>query len=258
MRMCVLDCWTVVLHLHVISRIPIRMTPSMKAATASPVLLPTLFSSSPIIIISSRLAVFLLLLLMTFSPFAYAKRILLQTTRPTAFVGIAPVCKQRRFYNNNSCLHCHLQLQLSIPTAQDMEDLGAILSMDTSAGDVLCLQGDLGAGKTCLSRGFIQTRTHNNDNDKVTSPTYLLTNTYPTHDGIMQVYIKMLGRKISTHTSHSFILIVFIALELQNTSHGSLSTFGKGRPPRLGTTRFGQCLYQWCVRVASYRVSCPL
>jgi tRNA threonylcarbamoyladenosine biosynthesis protein TsaE len=123
---------------------------------------------------------------MTFSPFAYAKRILLQTSRPTAFVGIAPVCKQRRFYNNNSCLHCHLQLQLSIPTAQDMEDLGAILSMDTSAGDVLCLQGDLGAGKTCLSRGFVQTRTRQHvHDDKVTSPTYLLTNTYPTHDGII-------------------------------------------------------------------------
>lgn len=172
----------------------------MKAATASPVLLPTLFSSSPIIIISSRLAVFLLLLLMTFSPFAYAKRILLQTSRPTAFVGIAPVCKQRRFYNNNSCLHCHLQLQLSIPTAQDMEDLGAILSMDTSAGDVLCLQGDLGAGKTCLSRGFIQTRTHNNDNDKVTSPTYLLTNTYPTHDGIMQVQ----------YTTYYYYIIIYM------------------------------------------------
>jgi len=163
-------------------------TPTKAATAASPVLLPTLFSSSPIIIISSRLtAVFLLVLLMTFSPFAHAKRILLQTTRPTAFIA-APFCKQQRFYNNNnnSCLHCHLQiLQLSIPTAQDMEDLGAILSMDTSAGDVLCLQGDLGAGKTCLSRGFIQTRTRLHDDNKVTSPTYLLTNIYPTHDGII-------------------------------------------------------------------------
>jgi tRNA threonylcarbamoyl adenosine modification protein YjeE len=153
---------------------------------------------------------------MTFSPFAYAKRILLQTSRPTAFLGIAPVCKQRRFYNNNSCLHCHLQLQLSIPTAQDMEDLGAILSMDTSAGDVLCLQGDLGAGKTCLSRGFVQTRTRQHvHDDKVTSPTYLLTNTYPTHDGIMQVYyVLLLYYNIHVYTLecliHSCILIVII------------------------------------------------
>jgi len=45
-------------------------------------------------------------------------------------------------------------------------------------GCVICLDGDLGAGKTGLARGFVRTAT--GDWDKlVTSPTYLLSNTYP-------------------------------------------------------------------------------
>jgi tRNA threonylcarbamoyladenosine biosynthesis protein TsaE len=50
------------------------------------------------------------------------------------------------------------------------------------------LMGIWGAGKTCFSRGFIRGRTgHGSDteNVRVTSPTYLLLNTYPLEeDGI--------------------------------------------------------------------------
>jgi tRNA threonylcarbamoyladenosine biosynthesis protein TsaE len=81
-------------------------------------------------------------------------------------------------------------LILRIPTAEDMEDIGGILSVNNVAGDVILLDGDLGAGKTCFSRGFIRGRTGRRGGDttdsyiRVTSPTYLLSNTYPLEDGI--------------------------------------------------------------------------
>eukprot|EP00979_Chaetoceros_neogracilis_P004817 scaffold838_cov218-Chaetoceros_neogracile.AAC.17 len=62
-----------------------------------------------------------------------------------------------------------------------MEDVGAVLSVGTKGGDVLVLDGDLGSGKTCFSRGFVRARTGFTDM-RVTSPTYLLSNTYPTYD----------------------------------------------------------------------------
>lgn len=74
-------------------------------------------------------------------------------------------------------------LKLSVPTPEDMEDVGAILSMGTTAGDTILLGGDLGAGKTCFSRGFIRARTGDVDM-RVTSPTYLLCNAYPSQDGM--------------------------------------------------------------------------
>mmetsp|Transcript_7266 Transcript_7266/g.12064 ORF Transcript_7266/g.12064 Transcript_7266/m.12064 type:complete len:184 (-) Transcript_7266:326-877(-) len=75
-------------------------------------------------------------------------------------------------------------LKLSVPTPEDMEDVGAILSMGTTAGDTILLGGDLGAGKTCFSRGFIRARTGDVDM-RVTSPTYLLCNAYPSQDGMV-------------------------------------------------------------------------
>lgn len=91
-----------------------------------------------------------------------------------------PLCfvvqkSQRRFL---SALNL---LQLAIPTSKDMEDVGAILSIGTGPGDVILLGGDLGAGKTCFSRGFVRARTGNMD-QRVTSPTYLLSNTYDAGD----------------------------------------------------------------------------
>lgn len=43
----------------------------------------------------------------------------------------------------------------------------------TGIGDVLLLNGDLGAGKTCFSRGVVRGM-HNDEGMIVTSPTYLL------------------------------------------------------------------------------------
>jgi tRNA threonylcarbamoyladenosine biosynthesis protein TsaE len=102
--------------------------------------------------------------------------------------------QQRRIVTNshssNASLNAEYFLNLRIPTAEDMEDIGGILSVNTIAGDVILLDGDLGAGKTCFSRGFIRGRTGRRGGDttdsyiRVTSPTYLLSNTYPLEDGI--------------------------------------------------------------------------
>lgn len=79
---------------------------------------------------------------------------------------------------------------LYIPSVEDMEDLGSLLATlvlekdqetsDEPVSDLILLDGDLGAGKTCISRGFIQTALGDFDM-VVTSPTYLLSNTYKVH-----------------------------------------------------------------------------
>ena len=54
--------------------------------------------------------------------------------------------------------------------------LGAKLAATLKTGDVIALAGDLGAGKTTLSRGLIQALCGDID---VPSPTYTLLQTYP-------------------------------------------------------------------------------
>ena len=103
-------------------------------------------------------------------------------------------------------------VDLSIPTTEDMEDIGGLLSVNSTKGDILLLDGDLGAGKTCFSRGFIRyakticlvvlvivnilSNQHiytyrgrtGLKNERVTSPTYLLSNTYPVDRGTTKIY----------------------------------------------------------------------
>jgi len=62
-------------------------------------------------------------------------------------------------------------------TADSLEELGGILSKYALAGDVFMLTGDVGAGKTCFARGFIQALTGNRSL-MVTSPTFLLDLSY--------------------------------------------------------------------------------
>lgn len=77
-------------------------------------------------------------------------------------------------------------IRIQVPTVEDMEDIGALLATLVLDPEVVCspsgstifLQGDLGAGKTTLSRGFVRVATGDPEL-RVTSPTYLLSNSYP-------------------------------------------------------------------------------
>ena len=59
--------------------------------------------------------------------------------------------------------------------ARDLLRLGSLLADVCRAGDVIYLHGRLGAGKTCLVRGFLQGK---NYQDKVRSPTYTIVEHY--------------------------------------------------------------------------------
>jgi hypothetical protein len=119
----------------------------------------------------------------TFAVFMIAVRLIHArsvATRPSCFV-VRPQQSKGRFLSSLNLL------RLAIPTSEDMEDVGAILSMGTGPGDVILLGGDLGAGKTCFSRGFVRARTGDMD-QRVTSPTYLLSNTYDAGDVLYEIY----------------------------------------------------------------------
>ena len=65
---------------------------------------------------------------------------------------------------------------IPLATPEDTLALGARLAAVLKSGDIIALTGDLGAGKTTLSRGLIQSICGAID---VPSPTYTLLQTYP-------------------------------------------------------------------------------
>jgi tRNA threonylcarbamoyladenosine biosynthesis protein TsaE len=69
---------------------------------------------------------------------------------------------------------------VEIATPEAMEELGALLASQLRAGDLVALNGELGAGKTTLTRGLgaaLGVR------GAVTSPTFVLARTHPRADG---------------------------------------------------------------------------
>jgi tRNA threonylcarbamoyladenosine biosynthesis protein TsaE len=69
---------------------------------------------------------------------------------------------------------------LALPDAAATEALGARLAREAAPGDVFALHGDLGAGKTTLSRGFIRALTGHGT--ETPSPTFTLVQTYDAPD----------------------------------------------------------------------------
>ena len=75
---------------------------------------------------------------------------------------------------------------LTIETADAMEALGAQLASALVAGDLVALNGELGAGKTTFTRGLgaaLGVR------GAVTSPTFVLARTHPRVDGPPLVHV---------------------------------------------------------------------
>ena len=66
--------------------------------------------------------------------------------------------------------------RVTLATAFDTEALGAAVARALEAGDVVCLWGPLGAGKTTLARGLI--RALMGPEEETPSPTFTLVHTY--------------------------------------------------------------------------------
>ncbi len=74
----------------------------------------------------------------------------------------------------------------TIATADDMDRFGRTVAGHLRAGDVVCLTGELGAGKTTLTRGLgaeLAVR------GTVTSPTFVLARTHPREGGVPLVHV---------------------------------------------------------------------
>lgn len=72
-----------------------------------------------------------------------------------------------------------------IATPEDMADLGARIAGELRAGDLVLLNGELGAGKTTLTRGIGEAL---GVRGTVTSPTFVLARTHP-RDGAPLVHV---------------------------------------------------------------------
>ena len=72
-------------------------------------------------------------------------------------------------------------LVLEVPTEEQMHELGIRLGSLLIAGDVLSLNGPLGAGKTTLTRGIGEGVMAEGN---VSSPTFLIARTHSTKSGI--------------------------------------------------------------------------
>ncbi len=76
--------------------------------------------------------------------------------------------------------------RFDVPDAEAMEALGAYLASQLRAGDLVLLNGELGAGKTTLTRGIGEAL---GARGQVTSPTFVLARTHPTASGVPLVHV---------------------------------------------------------------------
>lgn len=77
-------------------------------------------------------------------------------------------------------------LALSVPTPEAMHEFGLRLATLLRAGDLVALNGELGAGKTTLTRGIGEALSVRG---AVTSPTFVLARTHPRESGAPLVHV---------------------------------------------------------------------
>lgn len=86
-------------------------------------------------------------------------------------------------YSLNICLYkdeTMTEQRITVKTEQETQALAAQIAADTKAGDVICLNGTLGAGKTAFSRYFVQSLL--GEGIEVPSPTFTLVQTYDSNN----------------------------------------------------------------------------
>ena len=72
------------------------------------------------------------------------------------------------------------EVNLTVATPEAMNELGRRVAAELRAGDVIVLTGDLGAGKTTLTRGLGEAL---GVRGAVTSPTFVIARTHPRDSG---------------------------------------------------------------------------
>ena len=77
-------------------------------------------------------------------------------------------------------------MRFTIDTPEQMEELGAQIARQLVAGDIVALTGELGAGKTTLTRGLGRAL---GVRGAVASPTFVLARTHPRPDAAPLVHV---------------------------------------------------------------------
>jgi len=77
-------------------------------------------------------------------------------------------------------------ISLIIPTPEAMGEFGAMVASQLTAGDLVALNGELGAGKTTFTRGLGSAL---GVRGAVTSPTFVLARTHPRDSGAPLVHV---------------------------------------------------------------------
>lgn len=89
-------------------------------------------------------------------------------------------------------------MKIEIATAQQMLDLGIFLSTQLKAGDLILINGPLGAGKTVLAQGIGKGL----GIDDITSPTFVISRT---HKGVLPMIHVDAYRLIDTENPNLFL-----------------------------------------------------
>jgi tRNA threonylcarbamoyladenosine biosynthesis protein TsaE len=89
-------------------------------------------------------------------------------------------------------------VKIEIATAQQMLDLGIFLSTQLKAGDLILINGPLGAGKTVLAQGIGKGL----GIDDITSPTFVISRT---HKGVLPMIHVDTYRLIDTENPNLYL-----------------------------------------------------
>ena len=118
-------------------------------------------------------------------------------------------------------------IQVRIPNAEAMEALGARLAPLLRSGDLVLLNGELGAGKTTLARGLGAAL---GARGAVTSPTFVLAREHPTASGVPLVHVDAYrlatGRELDDldlDYAHAMVVVEWGAGKLDGVSESWLS-----------------------------------
>jgi len=118
-------------------------------------------------------------------------------------------------------------IQLAILDSEAMEALGARLAPLLRAGDLVLLNGELGAGKTTLTRGLGAAL---GARGAVTSPTFVLAREHPTVSGVPLIHVDAYrlasGRELDDldlDYEHAIVVVEWGAGKLDGVSDAWLS-----------------------------------